>query len=81
MKRSRLFLFVAMLCTMASIAGLNRSIDLEQHKYGPFGPIRAKAEELAAASHTANAGERDNGSGASERARSPTMTKSTSEAA
>jgi hypothetical protein len=30
---------------------------LEQHKYGPFGPIRAKVEELAAASRTANAGE------------------------
>jgi thiosulfate dehydrogenase len=42
---------------------------LEQHKYGPFGPIRAKVEELAAASRTANAGEPDNGSGASERAR------------
>ena len=42
---------------------------LEQHKYGPFGPIRAKVDELAAASHTENAGEPDNGSGASERAR------------
>jgi thiosulfate dehydrogenase len=42
---------------------------LEQHKYGPFGPIRAKVEELAAASRTANAGEPDNGSGASERAK------------
>ena len=42
---------------------------LEQHKYGPFGPIRAKVEELAVASHTANAGEPDNGSGASERAK------------
>jgi len=41
----------------------------EQHKYGPFGPIRAKVEELAAASHTANAGEPDNGSDASERVR------------
>ena len=41
----------------------------EQHKYGPFGPIRAKVEELAAASHTANAGEPDNGSDASERGR------------
>jgi thiosulfate dehydrogenase len=42
---------------------------LEQHKYGPFGPIRARVDELAAASHTENAGEPDNGSGASERAR------------
>jgi thiosulfate dehydrogenase len=42
---------------------------LEQHKYGPFGPIRAKVEALAAASHTSNAGGPDNASGASERAR------------
>jgi hypothetical protein len=42
---------------------------LEQHKYGPFGPIRAKVEELAAESRTANAGEPDNGSGAFERAK------------
>jgi thiosulfate dehydrogenase len=42
---------------------------LEQHRYGPFGPIRAKVKELAAASRTANAGEPDNGSGASEPAR------------
>jgi len=42
---------------------------LEQHKYGPFGPTRAKVEELAAASRAANAGEPDNGSGVSERAR------------
>jgi thiosulfate dehydrogenase len=34
----------------------------EQHKYGPFAPIRAKVKELAAASRTANAGEPDNGS-------------------
>jgi thiosulfate dehydrogenase len=38
----------------------------EQHRYGPFGPIRAKVHELAAASHTANAGEPDNGSRSSE---------------
>jgi thiosulfate dehydrogenase len=42
---------------------------LEQHRYGPFGPIRAKVQELAAASHTANAGEPDNGSRAPEPAR------------
>ena len=37
-----------------------------QHRYGPFEPIRAKVYELAAASRTANAGEPDNGSHASE---------------
>ena len=42
---------------------------LEQHKYGPFGPIRAKVDELAAVSRTVNAGEPDNGSAASERAK------------
>ena len=42
---------------------------LEQHKYGPFGPIRAKVKELAAASRTANAGEPDNGSGGAEASR------------
>jgi thiosulfate dehydrogenase len=42
---------------------------LEQHRYGPYGPIRTKVQELAAASRTANAGEPDNGSGASEPAR------------
>jgi thiosulfate dehydrogenase len=36
---------------------------LEQHKYGPFGPIRARVQELAASSRTTNAGEPDNGSG------------------
>src|SRR5215471_1167597 len=35
---------------------------LEQHRYGPFGPIRAKVQELASASRTAKAGEPDNGS-------------------
>ena len=40
---------------------------LEQHKFGPFGPIRAKVQELAAASRTMKAGEPDNGS--DERAR------------
>ena len=34
----------------------------EQHRLGPFGPIRAKVKELAAASRTANAGGPDNGS-------------------
>jgi len=35
---------------------------LEQHTFGPFGPIRAKVKQLAAASGTANAGGPDNGS-------------------
>jgi thiosulfate dehydrogenase len=35
---------------------------LEQHKFGPFGPIRAKVRELAAETRTAKAGEPDNGS-------------------
>ena len=30
---------------------------LDQHRYGPFGPIRAKVQELAATSGTVNAGE------------------------
>jgi thiosulfate dehydrogenase len=34
----------------------------EQHRLGPFGPIRAQVKELAAQSRTANAGEPDNGS-------------------
>jgi thiosulfate dehydrogenase len=34
----------------------------EQHKFGPFGPIRAKLQELAAQSSATNAGEPDNGS-------------------
>ena len=42
---------------------------LEQHKLGPFGPIRAKVRELAAQSQTANAGEPDNGSARSGPAR------------
>jgi len=42
---------------------------LEQHKYGPFAPIRAKVEALAAASRTSSAGGPDNASDASERAR------------
>jgi thiosulfate dehydrogenase len=41
----------------------------EQHKFGPFGPIRAKVKELAAASRTANAGGPDNGSHQSEAAK------------
>jgi hypothetical protein len=42
------------------------SLNFEQHKYGPFAPIRAKVNELAAASGTTNAGEPDNGSGVAE---------------
>ena len=34
----------------------------EQHKFGLFEPIRAKARELAAQSRTEKAGEPDNGS-------------------
>ncbi|MGH8522331.1 MAG: c-type cytochrome, partial [Gammaproteobacteria bacterium] len=34
----------------------------QQHKYGPYAPLRAKLRALAAASRTANAGEPDNGS-------------------
>jgi thiosulfate dehydrogenase len=41
----------------------------EQHRIGPFGPIRAKVKELAAASATANAGGPDNGSQQSEAAK------------
>jgi thiosulfate dehydrogenase len=41
----------------------------EQHKLGPFAPIRAKVQELAAASGTVKAGEPDNGSHESDRAR------------
>ena len=36
----------------------------EQHTFGPFAPIRAKVQELAASSRTPNAGGPDNGSGA-----------------
>jgi thiosulfate dehydrogenase len=40
---------------------------LEQHKFGPFGPIRAKVKELAAeSSTTTKAGDPDNGSQASD---------------
>ena len=35
---------------------------VEQHRLGPFDPIRAKVKELADISRTANAGEPDNGS-------------------
>jgi thiosulfate dehydrogenase len=35
---------------------------LEQHRYGPFGPIRAKVQELAAMSRTVNAREPNVGS-------------------
>ena len=38
----------------------------EQHRLGPFDPIRVKVKELAAVSRTANAGEPDNGSQQSE---------------
>ena len=38
----------------------------EQHRFGPFGPIRAKVKELAAESRTAHAGGPDNGSQQSE---------------
>jgi thiosulfate dehydrogenase len=34
---------------------------LEQHKFGPFGPIRAKVHELAAESQTTKAGGPGNG--------------------
>ena len=42
---------------------------LEQHKFGPFEPIRAKVRELATQSRTEKAGEPDNGSAEPERAR------------
>jgi thiosulfate dehydrogenase len=35
---------------------------LEQHKFGPFAPIRAKVQELVAMPRTAKAGEPDSGS-------------------
>jgi thiosulfate dehydrogenase len=41
----------------------------EQHRLGPFGPIRAKVKELADVSRTANAGGPDNGSYQSEDAK------------
>ena len=41
----------------------------EQHKFGPFEPIRAKIRELAAQSRTEKAGEPDNGSAEPNRAR------------
>jgi thiosulfate dehydrogenase len=42
---------------------------VEQHRFGPFGPIRAKVRELAAESGTASAGGPDNGSDEFRRAR------------
>jgi thiosulfate dehydrogenase len=42
---------------------------LEQHRYGPFAPIRARVQELAASSRTVNAREPDNGSAPSQPAR------------
>jgi thiosulfate dehydrogenase len=41
----------------------------EQHKFGPFDPIRVKVQELAAVSRTAGAGGPDNGSDEFRRAR------------
>jgi thiosulfate dehydrogenase len=41
----------------------------EQHRLGPFGPIRVKVKEMAAVARTANAGEPDNGSHPSEGAK------------
>jgi thiosulfate dehydrogenase len=41
----------------------------EQHKYGPFAPIRARVKELAASSHRVTSGEPANGSHAAEPAR------------
>ena len=41
----------------------------EQHKFGPFEPIRAKARELAAQSRNEKAAEPDNGSTEPNRAR------------
>src|ERR1700731_435762 len=42
---------------------------VEQHRFGPFGPIRAKVRELAAESGTASAAGPDNGSDEFRRAR------------
>ena len=42
---------------------------LDQHKLGPFGPIRAKVKDLAAEAGIASAGGPDNGSDESRRAR------------
>jgi thiosulfate dehydrogenase len=42
---------------------------VEQHKFGPFGPIRAKVQELAVESRTAKAGGPDNGSDESDHGR------------
>ena len=42
---------------------------LEQHKYGPFGPIRVTVQEMATASRIAKAGGPDNGSNESDRER------------
>jgi thiosulfate dehydrogenase len=41
----------------------------EQHKLGPFGPIRARVKEMASQSRTTNAGDPDNGSQESSAAR------------
>lgn len=42
---------------------------LEQHKFGPFGPIRVRVQELAVQSRTEKAGGPDNGSAESESAK------------
>jgi thiosulfate dehydrogenase len=41
----------------------------EQHKLGPFGPIRARVKEMASQARTTNAGDPDNGSQESSAAR------------
>jgi thiosulfate dehydrogenase len=41
----------------------------KQHRYGPFGPIRARVQELAASSRPPNAGGPDHGSGPPQPAR------------
>jgi thiosulfate dehydrogenase len=42
---------------------------VQQHTFGPFGPIRARVKDLAAESQTMNAGEPDNGSHEADAAR------------
>jgi thiosulfate dehydrogenase len=42
---------------------------VEQHTFGPFGPIRTKVQELAIQSRTAKAGDPDNGSDEAARSR------------
>jgi thiosulfate dehydrogenase len=45
------------------------NFSLEQHRFGPYGPIRAKVQDLAAMPRTAKAGEPDNAPNDSGRAR------------